>query len=840
MSCNISIPLQRIIDDVAEVLAGNYISVDNPFLNESVLTDTTFRGDITMDTEARNALCAILQTCGITAIELEWLDRPTVADMVAVSEVVAGEVVVSWKDLDTLITEGIVGKVQTTDVLDSLGVSQEEINTDIRNELGALPFEDGVLADTFVTISASNGYPETTLDELTTSLREDLQGISGNTINVERFGITGDNTDITAQLMQSIVDNPTYTKYYFPDGAYSFSGFLLEKDGIELNGQSKDGTIFNITQAPSGVSFRCGKRGAMSDAREDNLPVYNGVNPLFTLDDYSPATPEYPRYKDIRVDNVTLNFIGNHATGFDFYRIDGGGYDVKCTFNGTPTMGNVIRNFFCTNLWIPELDTDDNTNATFNTFFYWSYGIKGRRWNIGKGGNTSLEMKHAVNVDVGDITVDGDVFSHSIGYGSHGINITTLNSLGGTVRLKASEEFDFSKNIKIGDLKIHNPTGTGFNIGNISGLHIGTYDINAAQPVYLTFQEFYAFSNDTDITPVKNSANFVYDGNYDTSELSSGYTKYFEARNIATLIDSSFGVGVLRGCAGNHVLIAKAGGIADVFGADGKVIHKKVPSSRGYNEAIRRRSEFTNSYPYAVKNVDFGKMELQVTGASATLKPINSTLPLDNCKGEFYLKNATQQYAEILFMFNNTKLGVFSDKALEQNLYPLTLRTMNDSELYGLIRPKGRAILLESTGAIYADGFSNSKISFSFIYPTAPTSSPPIYSNLSTPEKWRGLLDVSGSNFYAEDGTSIATQVAGVVKHTGETPSGYSGAGAGAGAGVYTEGALVDGTTPVYRLYTGATGSLPTFLPNYVGALSKNSAFDEWCRGKSLTGWSPL
>ena len=155
MSCNIRIPLQRIIDDVAEALSEGFIKTDNAVLNEPVLNSITIRGDITADTAARNALCAILQTCGITAIELEWLDRPTVADMVAVSEVVAGEVVVSWKDLDTLITEGIVGKVQTTDVLDSLGVSQEEINTDIRNELDALPFEDGVLTDTFVTVTAN-------------------------------------------------------------------------------------------------------------------------------------------------------------------------------------------------------------------------------------------------------------------------------------------------------------------------------------------------------------------------------------------------------------------------------------------------------------------------------------------------------------------------------------------------------------------------------------------------------------------------------------------------------------------------------------------------------------
>lgn len=236
MSCNISIPLQRIIDDVAEDLAGNYISVDNPFLNESVLTDTTFRGDITMDTEARNALCAILKTCGITAIELEWLDRPTVADMVAVSEVVAGEVVVSWKDLDTLITEGIVGKVQTTDVLDSLGVSQEEINTDIRNELDALPFEDGVLADTFVTATA-NG---------TGAVARTQQEVNADSVSAKGFGAKGNGVTDDTKAIQKAIDHVASLgggTVTVPDGTYmikadnpdsSASHYLHDEGGIAL------------------------------------------------------------------------------------------------------------------------------------------------------------------------------------------------------------------------------------------------------------------------------------------------------------------------------------------------------------------------------------------------------------------------------------------------------------------------------------------------------------------------------------------------------------------------------------------------------------------------------
>lgn len=151
MSCNIRIPIQQIIDDVAEALSGRYISVDNPFLNEAVLTDTTLRGDITADTKARDALCGILQTCGITAVELEWLDKPLSAGLIAISQETAGGITVSWESLDALITGGIVGKVFAKDVLTDSGATQETVNTQLQAAVDDLPFVLGKLPSSFVT-----------------------------------------------------------------------------------------------------------------------------------------------------------------------------------------------------------------------------------------------------------------------------------------------------------------------------------------------------------------------------------------------------------------------------------------------------------------------------------------------------------------------------------------------------------------------------------------------------------------------------------------------------------------------------------------------------------------
>lgn len=143
MSCNIRIPIQQIIDDVAAALAGNYISVDNPFLNEAVLTDTTLRGDVTADTAARNALCAILQSCGVTAEELEWLDRPTAAGQVAISADTGSGMSAAWTSLSQILEDN------NDTIKDAL---EEYADTSVENAIQGLLVEGGRITDRFVKV----------------------------------------------------------------------------------------------------------------------------------------------------------------------------------------------------------------------------------------------------------------------------------------------------------------------------------------------------------------------------------------------------------------------------------------------------------------------------------------------------------------------------------------------------------------------------------------------------------------------------------------------------------------------------------------------------------------
>lgn len=704
----------------------------------------------------------------------------------------------------------------------------------VQDAINNTAVEGGVLADTFVTVTANDGQPATNLRELVSGIRKDLQGTSGNAINVERFGITGDNSDITAQLMQIIADNPTYTKYYFPDGAYSFSGFLLEKDGIELIGQSKSGTVFNVTQGSNGISFRCGKRGADSDARADNLPVFNGVNPVFTLADYSPATPERPRYKDIRVDNVTLNFIGNHATGFDFYRIDGGGYDVNITFSGTPTMGNVIRTFFCTNLWIPELETADNVNALYNVFIYWSYGIKGRTWKVGRGSDTGLEFKHGVNVRIDDVILAGATFPLNIGYGSRDISIGSLDSKGGTVRIKSSEEFDLSSNISISKLNIENLTGVGLLAINLENLNIDEYYIKAKIPINIDYSDFYMFSNVTGNTPVQSTNPLSYTGNYDTTKASEGFTKYYETRNAPALSNSRFGKGVLHSVGGVHLFIAGAGGLTNLFGSNGKVIRNKVLSGRGFDEDKRTSYRYDNDLPRVTKNVDFGEMELVTDTPDVAISPLFFSNPIQNCKGRFLVRNAPFTVAQIYLMFDSS-IEVICDKPNTGNTYPFTIYTMVNSKISGSMKPTGRAFLLKSTATLYQDGFLNHAIKMDYAFPDAPTSAPVIQTE-GVELTWLSNIDLSGSRIFRQDGTPMGTGANRIILHITTYPSNID----KADGGMYSQNALIDFKEPLRRTFVAATGVAPTMKPNYVGELAKNTTLDEWYQANSLTGWVAL
>lgn len=80
-----------------------------------------------------------------------------------------------------VVADLVVGKVRAQDVSTADGSTQDVKNTEYRNELDALPFEGGVLADTFVTVTSNKG-----------SIARNLRSYNADNIHLRSYGAIGD------------------------------------------------------------------------------------------------------------------------------------------------------------------------------------------------------------------------------------------------------------------------------------------------------------------------------------------------------------------------------------------------------------------------------------------------------------------------------------------------------------------------------------------------------------------------------------------------------------------------------------------------------------------------
>lgn len=222
MSCNIRIPLQQIIDDVAAALSDGFIKTDNAVLNEAVLNNVTFRGDITTDTAARDALCRILQTCGITAIELEWLDRPTVSGAVAVSKTGVSGVEVVWQVLTDILKAENISTVG--------GETQEEKNAEFSSAFAALPeLIEGKISSKDVTHTP----------QILGGVARNQESVNSDSINIMDFHDTANGDDYTDAFYAALNAYPEKSGFRIniPAGVFKLTKPLYLVRRIELCGE---------------------------------------------------------------------------------------------------------------------------------------------------------------------------------------------------------------------------------------------------------------------------------------------------------------------------------------------------------------------------------------------------------------------------------------------------------------------------------------------------------------------------------------------------------------------------------------------------------------------------
>lgn len=130
MSCNTSLPLATIVQEINEYLDNNYVDKDDPRITQGVFTEPTIRGGLVLDDAAKADFCEIVQECGLQApIGKEWIKRPLYPNFHLTSYEEGGEVFSSWTPLPTRTGDRPTGGMAVGDVFidKSLGANGKPI-----------------------------------------------------------------------------------------------------------------------------------------------------------------------------------------------------------------------------------------------------------------------------------------------------------------------------------------------------------------------------------------------------------------------------------------------------------------------------------------------------------------------------------------------------------------------------------------------------------------------------------------------------------------------------------------------------------------------------------------
>lgn len=669
--------------------------------------------------------------------------------------------------------------------------------------------------------------------------------LSGNFSNI--IVIHNNISDISDILNNA----PSNTLIQIRDGNYIASGVKIEKNNILIQGQSIDGVKITVSADSSGIFMRFGKRGPSTDYHNDNLPQYNGTIDYWDELEYSPATTDYPRYTGIGIDSVTIilsnsNGIGGN-TGLDFYRVNDPILNAKVRWTSKFVFGNGVRVHFCKNMRSELLEIDDNENSTYTMIYYWSYGLNADTWKIGKGNILSIDFKHSVNgyIKYLEASGRGAVGNSAInfGYGSINNTVDKILATNGDVTVKASVEFDVNRSVYFKELYINNPNAEGLTFIHATDVRVDKYFIRAKQPLNFTTSAFYVSSSARNLPMSQSTSEFSYDGNYVTTSVEAGFTKYYEKRPLPVLKDALFGKGKLVATTGAKQVIALtfAGSVIDLMDSTGKLrrFEDGNISARGYKEDFRTSFKYENSSPFSLDNVNFGEMTLiaEDEALNTIIAMAQFSAALDKCSGIFHTF-ANKKSWQHIWMFDSN-VTIETNKFLTNPAgYVIEMDSMVRSKISGKLLANGRTVNFKGGSALYyKDGYSDHCLSGSIIRETSATASPPLVTNYSSSlDTWKPL-HLENMRVYAEDGTTLLADHA-ILRHLGNLPAGIEDTN---GGGYINKNCIIDRNTPFRRYFTHSNpDEKPPLKPNTVGEYAQNGMSDTWWHANSFSSWSKL
>ena len=145
-----------------------------------------------------------------------------------------------------VVADLVVGKVRAQDVSTSDGSTQAVKNTEFRNELDALPFVDGVLADTFVTTTVNGAG----------SVARTQRDINAESISIKDFIKTTDTDRAIAIRAAQLVSDEVLIPYgtYNIDSNLSVTARLVFQKGARLRIAAGVVVTFTTGEVSSGIN----------------------------------------------------------------------------------------------------------------------------------------------------------------------------------------------------------------------------------------------------------------------------------------------------------------------------------------------------------------------------------------------------------------------------------------------------------------------------------------------------------------------------------------------------------------------------------------------------------
>lgn len=292
MSCNNSIPLQTVADQVADLLSANYVDRDDPRIINGVFTAPSIRGGFLLDPTAKLAFCGFVQECGvIPPYGKAWIDLPAYPDKMLVSREELGETILQWQGINEVV-EGTSAWAEVS--------NQAKYNVGI-DSVADLPTDPTPTTGTRVHVKsyytgAQKGGGFFTYDSAKSAINDNGLVINGwvreDTTNItpDDFGILGTGlVDVSAAFKAMLIT--CFTKKITVN---TLLGTVYLIDDITLDGLSD-------------FKFNC--NGTLK--RRDNLPtkgtVYNPANATSTL------TLLNCKNVDIPIIRFDGNHINNHC-----------------------------------------------------------------------------------------------------------------------------------------------------------------------------------------------------------------------------------------------------------------------------------------------------------------------------------------------------------------------------------------------------------------------------------------------------------------------------------------------------------------------------------------------